>query len=131
VQRALHGLTHATVMVADDDAEVRHVLGEALQRQGCRVVQAEDGRDALEKLAHETFDLVVVDLDMPHVHGHDIIRALRDPAAPRRVPIIVLSGSGTEQQTMQSLVLGANVFMSKPPDARALAREVARLLSRR
>jgi PAS domain S-box-containing protein len=131
VQRALHGLTHATVMVADDDADVRHVLGEALQRQGCRVVQAEDGRDALEKLAHETFDLVVVDLDMPHVHGHDIIRALRDPAAPRRVPIIVLSGSGTEQQTMQSLVLGANVFMSKPPDARALAREVARLLSRR
>jgi PAS domain S-box-containing protein len=131
VQRALHGLTDATVLVADDDAGVRRVVGEALVRQGCRVVEAQDGRDALEKLSREAFDLVVVDLDMPHVHGHDIIRALRDPSAPRRVPIIVLSGSSTEQQTLQSLVLGANVFLAKPPDARALAREVARLLRRR
>lgn len=58
----------------------------------------------------------------------DVIRALRDRSVPRRVPIIVLSGSSGEQHSLQSLVLGASVFMVKPADVRALAREVKRLL---
>jgi signal transduction histidine kinase/CheY-like chemotaxis protein len=128
VRGQLDGRPNASVLVADDDEDVRHVVRETLQRQGCRVVEASDGRMALELLRAETFDLVIVDLHMPHVHGHDIIRALRDPSVVRRVPIIVLSGSSGEQHSLQSLVLGASVFMAKPADARALAREVKRLL---
>jgi signal transduction histidine kinase/CheY-like chemotaxis protein len=128
VRGQLDGRPNASVLVADDDEDVRHVVRETLQRQGCRVVEASDGRMALELLRTETFDLVIVDLHMPHVHGHDIIRALRDPSVVRRVPIIVLSGSSGEQHSLQSLVLGASVFMAKPADARALAREVKRLL---
>jgi adenylate cyclase len=128
VRGRLDGRPNASVLVADDDEDVRHVVRETLQRQGCRVVEASDGRMALELLREETFDLVIVDLHMPNVHGHDIIRALRDPSVVRRVPIIVLSGSSGEQHSLQSLVLGASVFMAKPADARALAREVKRLL---
>lgn len=128
VRGQLDGRPNPNVLVADDDEDVRHVVRETLQRQGCRVVEASDGRMALDLLGRESFDLVVVDLHMPHVHGHDIIRALRDPSVVRRVPIIVLSGSSGEQHSLQSLVLGASVFMVKPADARALAREVKRLL---
>ena len=117
-----------TVLVADDDAEVRYVLREALQRKGLKVIEAADGRQALEMAESQPFDLVVLDLHMPFVHGHDIIRALRHPDRKRRVPIIALSGSVGERHSMQSLVLGASVFMMKPPDAFALAREVERLL---
>jgi signal transduction histidine kinase/CheY-like chemotaxis protein/CHASE3 domain sensor protein len=117
-----------TVLVADDDPDVRHVVRETLQRQGCRVVEAADGRDALDLIRRERFDLVVLDLHMPHVHGHDIIRELRDPSLSKRVPIIVLSGSSGEQHSLQSLILGASVFMAKPADALALAREAQRLL---
>jgi signal transduction histidine kinase/DNA-binding response OmpR family regulator/CHASE3 domain sensor protein len=117
-----------TVLVADDDADVRHVVRETLERQGCRVVEAADGREALDLIRRGRFDLVVLDLHMPHVHGHDIIRELRDPSLSDRVPIIVLSGSSGEQHSLQSLVLGASVFMAKPADALALAREAQRLL---
>jgi PAS domain S-box-containing protein len=130
VRGVLSGRTSGRVLVVDDDEDVRHVLRETLQRLGCEVVEAADGRDALERAGREDFDLVLMDLHVPHVHGHDIIRALRDPALKRRVPIIVLSGSVGEQQTMQSLVLGANVFLSKPPDSAALAEQVERLLRR-
>jgi len=91
-------------------------------------VEAADGRDALEKAGRDEFDLVLLDLQVPHVHGYDIIRALRDPALRRRVPIIVLSANVGEQQTLQSLVLGANVFLAKPADAEAIADQVDRLL---
>jgi PAS domain S-box-containing protein len=128
VRGRLDGRSNANVLVADDDEDVRHIVRETLQRQGCRVVEAADGRAAFELIQRESFDLVIVDLHMPHVHGHDIIRALRDPSLVRRVPIIVMSGSSGEQHSLQSLVLGASVFMVKPADAKALAREVKRLL---
>jgi PAS domain S-box-containing protein len=116
------------VLVADDDDDVRHVLSESLQRQGLTVIQAADGRQALELVESDRFDLVILDLDMPYVHGHDIIRALRNRNRDRRVPIIVMSGSSGERHSLKSLVLGASVFMMKPPDAPTLAREVERLL---
>jgi two-component system OmpR family response regulator len=104
------------------------VLREALQRLGYEVTEAADGRQALEKVAREEFDLVLVELHLPQVHGYDLIRSLRDPSLRRRVPIIVLSGNVGEQQSLQSLVLGANVFLAKPFDAAAVADQVERLL---
>jgi PAS domain S-box-containing protein len=130
VRDILGGRTSGRVLLIDDDYDVRHVLRETLQRLGCDVAEATDGREALQKIGSDKFDLVLVDLDIPHVHGHDVIRALRDPALKRSVPIIVLSGSAGEQQTLQSLVLGANVMLPKPPDTAALAAQVERLLRR-
>ena len=130
VRDLLGGRTSGRVLVVDNDDDVRHVLRETLQRLGCDVVEAADGRQALQKIGSDKFDLVLVDLDIPYVHGHDVIRALRDPALKRSVPIIVLSGSVGEQQGLQSLVIGANVFLSKPPDTAALAAQVERLLRR-
>jgi PAS domain S-box-containing protein len=130
VHDLLVGRTSGRVLVVDNDEDVRHVLRETLQRLGCEVVEAADGREALQKIGSDKFDLVLVDLDIPYVHGHDVIRALRDPALKRTVPIIVLSGSVGEQQGLQSLVIGANVFLSKPPDTAALSAQVERLLRR-
>ena len=117
-----------TVLLAEDDEDVRFVLREALQRIGCRVVEVADGREALRQSRLQQFDAVVVDLHIPFVHGHDVIRALREPALGRRVPIVAISGSEGEQQRLESLVLGASVFMAKPADPAQLAREVQRLL---
>jgi len=130
VRDILGGRTSGRVLVIDNDDDVRHVLRETLERLGCDVAEAVDGRQALQKIGSDKFDLVLVDLDIPYVHGHDVIRALRDPALKRSVPIIVLSGSVGEQQGLQSLVLGANVFLTKPPDTAALAAQVERLLRR-
>jgi PAS domain S-box-containing protein len=128
VRGVLAGRTTGRVLVADPDAEIRRVLRDALCRIGCSVVEASDGREALEKVGRDEFDLVLLDLQVPQVHGYDVIRALRDPSLRRRVPIIVLSGNVGEQQSLQSLVLGANVFLAKPPDPTAIAEQVERLL---
>jgi signal transduction histidine kinase/CheY-like chemotaxis protein/CHASE3 domain sensor protein len=128
VHKVLNGQAHARVLVAGHDNEVRHMLRKALQRQGDEVVEAGDGRQALDRIAKRVLDLAIVDLHMPSVHGHDIIRALRNPSIQRPIPIIVVSGSSGEPQTLRCLELGANVFMAKPPDAVALAREIERLV---
>ena len=128
VQRMLHGRVHATVLVADDDADLRLVLRETLGRHGFRVIEAADGREAIDTAAREVPDLALLDLRMPRVHGHDVIRALRKNEATAHMPIIVLSGSAGERHSLESLVLGANMFLAKPAEPHELVREIDRLL---
>lgn len=128
VQRILHGRIHATVLVADDDADLRLVLRETLGRHGFRVIEAADGREAIDSATREVPDLTLLDLRMPRVHGHDVIRALRKNEATAHMPIIVLSGSAGERHSLESLVLGANMFLAKPAEPHELVREIDRLL---
>ena len=130
VQRVLEGRVHATVLVADDDEDVRLVLRKTLERHGFRVLEAADGKEALALAARHTVDLALLDLNMPQVHGYDVIRALRKREATAHLPIIVLSGSVGARHSLESLVIGANVFLTKPTDHEALVREVDRLLRR-
>jgi PAS domain S-box-containing protein len=130
VERTLEGRSHATVLVADDDAEVRMVLRKTLERHGFQVVEAMDGKEALALTIQHPIDLLLLDLNMPEVHGYDVIRALRRRETTAQLPIIVLSGSVGERHSLESLVLGANVFVTKPADADALVREVDRLVRR-
>ena len=128
VTRMLRGRTNATVLVADDDADLRLVIRETLARHGFRVIEAADGREAIDIAAREIPDLVLLDLHMPRVHGHDVIRVLRKNVVSAHIPIIVLSGSGGERHSLESLVLGANVFLAKPAEPHELIREIDRLL---
>jgi len=118
------------VLVAEDDAEARMVMRETLQRHGFEVVEAADGRQALEAARRYAPDLIVLDLRMPAVHGRDVIRILRKQSTTTSVPIVVVSGSASERQSLESLVLGANVFLTKPADTDALIGDINRLLRR-
>jgi PAS domain S-box-containing protein len=118
------------ILVAEDDPEARLVMRQTLLRRGFLVVEAADGRQALEVARRETPDLIVLDLKMPTVHGRDVIRILRKNVSTATVPIVVVSGSASERQSLESLVLGANVFLTKPADADGLVGDINRLLSR-
>ncbi|OFW04317.1 MAG: hypothetical protein A3I61_10090 [Acidobacteria bacterium RIFCSPLOWO2_02_FULL_68_18] len=130
VARLLEDGAHRRILVADDDADARAVLRKVLERHGFQVIEAADGAEALDLASRQRPDLVVLDLRMPRVHGHDVIRTLRLDAATAGVPIVVLSGSGGERQSLYSLVLGANAFMTKPTEPSALVREIDRLIRR-
>lgn len=119
-----------TILVAEDDAEARMVMCRTLERAGFRVVEAADGRQAIEAARRDPPDLVVLDLRMPGVHGHDVIRVLRKHRGTAAVPIVVVSGSVSERQSLESLVLGANIFLTKPADTTALVDDITRLLQR-
>ncbi len=95
------------------------------------MVEAKDGRETLAAVARETIDLVVLDLKMPGLHGYDVIRTLRAREATATLPIVVLSGSVGARHSLESVILGANAFLTKPADPDALLHEVGRLLRSR
>ena len=99
------------VLIADDEPPIRRFLRTSLAAQGFRVVEAVDGKSALDAAAQEKPDLVILDLGLPDMNGLDVIRALR---AQSDVPVIVLSVRGDEQGKVAALDLGADDYVTKP-----------------
>jgi PAS domain S-box-containing protein len=118
----------ATVLVAEDDADLRGVLAAALARNGHRVLQARDGAEALAAIERESVDLLVLDLVMPNIDGYEVLARLRSDEQHARIPVVVVSGADQSSSELRSLRLGANVFLTKPIEAAALTEEVTRLL---
>jgi two-component system, chemotaxis family, chemotaxis protein CheY len=119
------------VLVVDDSPTMRRMvitsLG-ALQR--IKSTQAGSGLEALERLAIEPVDLVVLDLNMPDMHGMEVIDFVRSHKAYREIPIVVLTTKGEETSRSQALAAGANRYLTKPFDPRQLADVVGSLLGR-
>lgn len=118
----------ARILIADDDADLRSVVGEALESQGFVVLAADDGDEANAILAREHIDLAVLDLNMPNRSGWEVIRDIRGGTRQPALPILVLTGSVDERETPDRL--GADVLLTKPTDLRRLVAEVKKLLGR-
>ena len=99
------------ILIADDEPPIRRFLRTSLVAQGFRIVEAADGKSALDAAAQEKPDLVILDLGLPDMNGLDVIRALR---AKSDVPVIVLSVRGDEQGKVAALDLGADDYVTKP-----------------
>ena len=122
----------AAILVADDSAELRTIITLTLQSLGYRNVhEAEDGRAALAKLEEREFDLLVLDIDMPHMDGYDVLAALRkDPSRPY-LPVIVASGRGDLEAVVRCIELGAEDFLPKPINSVILRARVSSSLERK
>jgi two-component system KDP operon response regulator KdpE len=99
------------VLVVDDEPPIRKLLRMGLSTRGYRVLEASNGKTALDMLA-ESPDLVILDLGLPDVQGLDLLRTIR--ARNERVPIVVLSSRGDESAKVQALDLGADDYVTKP-----------------
>jgi len=129
ISRALAGRRGATVLVAEDDADLRGILTLSLTRNGHRVLQARDGAEALAAIEREQVDLLVLDLVMPNIDGFEVLARLREMTRGVTIPVVVVTGTDRSTTELQALRLGANVYLTKPIEAAALAEEVTRLLS--
>ena len=116
-------------LIADDSSTIRKFVGFALKSMGIRVVTASDGMDALEKLTSENFDIIITDLNMPHVDGYELITSIREIKHYKEIPIIILSSESGEEDKSRGLAIGANSYMIKPFDAKKLQYEVSKFLS--
>lgn len=115
------------VLVADDEADIRKVVRDALMKDGHDVETAVDGAEALAVLEAGEFDLVITDLNMPRVDGLELVRQVRAKSA---VPILVLTVRAEEREKVRLLDAGADDYVTKPFGvAELLAR--ARALLRR
>jgi two-component system alkaline phosphatase synthesis response regulator PhoP len=120
-ERAVH------ILIVDDEAAIRDVLGAYLREEGFRVLEARDGIEAVDVALAERPDLIVLDLNLPGRPGFDVIRAIR---AETRVPIIVLSSRSGEPDRVLGLEMGADDYVAKPFSPRELVARVKGVLRR-
>lgn len=99
------------VLVVDDEPQLRRLLRTSLSAADLRVVEAENGRRALIEAASHKPDLVILDLGLPDIDGHEVVRDIRKWS---KVPIIVLSARTDEQQKIAALDAGADDYVTKP-----------------
>lgn len=117
------------VLVADDEPHIGRIIKMKLEQGPFQVTLAFDGRDALEALEREPdVELVLLDLMMPHLSGLDVLAAMRRDDRWRKVPCIILTAAGEEQQHTRAMELGANDFMTKPFSPKKLYVRAAELV---
>jgi DNA-binding response OmpR family regulator len=121
----------AKLAVVDDDAEMLALMAHVLGKSGHDVkTYATPGR-FLDSLAKIRPDLCVLDMQLPGIHGRDVIRVLRENAATKTVPIVAITGSErAASDVIKALELGADEYMGKPLDLDVLVARVAGLLRR-
>jgi CheY-like chemotaxis protein len=117
------------ILHIEDNELVADALKEMLEMEGWAVQTFREGADALQVIAGETsYDVVILDNDLPGVNGIEVIRQMRQLPHRQQTPIIMLSAGDVEKEARRS---GANAFLRKPEDIAAIAETVARLLARK
>ena len=117
------------VLVVDDSRVMRDMITACLRPQAeVAVTQASSGLEAIEQMSLRSFDLLVLDLNMPDIGGLEVVEFVRSQDKLRSLPILVVTTRGDEGSREHALAAGASRFMTKPFTPEALQTEVAALL---
>ncbi len=100
-----------TILVADDQKEIRELLRLYLENENYRVVEAEDGQRALEILRRERIDLCILDIMMPKVDGYHVLQEIRKD---NNIPVLIISAKDADAEKILGLNLGADDYIAKP-----------------
>lgn len=115
------------ILIVDDEPRMRHFVRMNLQLEGFQVSEANDGLEALQKVREELPDVVVLDVEMPHMDGLETLAEIRRFSA---VPVIILTVRAEEDDLIRGLDLGADDYVTKPFSARELASRINAVLRR-
>ena len=117
-------------LVVEDSPMMRQLIVFALNRvRELEVVEADDGVDAMRKLASSKFDIVVTDINMPIMDGLKLVKRIRSDEQHKNVPIIIITTEGSQEDRSRALALGANAYITKPIQAPQVIAKVKELLS--
>ncbi len=111
------------ILLVDDVFDNRAVLGRRFERRGYEVIEADCGQRALELVAGQVFDVVLLDVMMPDLDGREVLRRIRHEHSSAVLPVIMVTARSQSEDVVEALTLGANDYITKPVDfAVALAR---------
>jgi CheY-like chemotaxis protein len=114
---------YPTVLIAEDSRDTRIMLKHAFELKGYRVIEAEDGNEALQAVRQQRPNLIVVDLNMPVVDGLEAVKKIRTLEAPgEHVPIVAITAFDVYGMKEAALEIGCNTYLSKPLDMEELDR---------
>jgi DNA-binding NtrC family response regulator len=118
--------SHERILVVDDEKNVRALFERVLSKEGYQVECAASGSEAINKLATDSFDVVVTDLKMDGIDGFDLIK--KGKREKQDLPFVLISGYGTSQTAALAAKEGADVFLMKPIDITDLKMAVKKAL---
>jgi type II secretory ATPase GspE/PulE/Tfp pilus assembly ATPase PilB-like protein/ActR/RegA family two-component response regulator len=119
-----------SVLLVDDEDQLRRVMRDLLERDGYKVIEAGDGVEALDQVDRHAPDIIVLDLNLPGLDGFGVLSHLRSRRATQDIPVIVLTARGDEENEIRVFEFGADDFLSKPFRARALSARLEAVLRR-
>lgn len=125
-QQPVSGDGKKTVLVVEDNVLIRELTSAVLKEAGYNIVVAKDGADALMRLGRESVDLMLIDVDLPYIDGHSMLKALRESGS--EVPAIFMSGLPGEEVELKAFDVGAADFIRKPVKNNVLVARVQKVL---
>ena len=120
------------ILIVEDSPTMRALLTTALEDLDIpvKVTEAESGFDALRQLPRESYDLIVTDINMPDINGLELVSFVRNNAAYRGIPLVIVSTEGSERDRDKGVGLGADAYLVKPFEPDELKTVVRELLTR-
>ena len=118
-----------TILIVDDEEDIRAVLRGCLEAAGFQVRTASNGMDALERIRSNPPDLIIHDVMLPDITGLDVCALVKRDRRLRRIPFILLTARSQPQDRLTAAALGADAYMNKPFNSDELLAEVRRLLA--
>jgi two-component system chemotaxis response regulator CheY len=117
-------------LVVEDSPTMRQLITFALKRfPGSRIVEANDGIDALKKLSTQKFDIILTDINMPIMDGLKLVSMVRNDPVHKAIPIIIITTEGADEDRKRGLALGANAYIAKPIQTADLLSVVKEIIS--
>ncbi|MBI3603493.1 MAG: response regulator [Nitrospirae bacterium] len=117
-----------SILIVDDCATTRRLVGLYMKQEGYALVQAENGLEALEKLARSPVDLIITDMNMPQMDGVALTRSLKQDQTLGSIPVLMLTSEDADNERKNGLAAGAAAYLTKPISHDRLVQEVRRLL---
>lgn len=120
------------ILVVDDNEDNRYTLTRRLQREGWTdLATADNGREALDKIARERFDLVLLDIMMPEINGYEVLKRLKTDQATRDIPVLMISALSEFESVVRCIELGAEDYLPKPFNPALLRARVGACLEKK
>lgn len=120
-------MTLKKILIVEDEERMRRLIGDYLKREGFKIIEAEDGKQALEFFKSENVDLIILDIMLPEYDGWTVCREIRKSS---KVPIIMLTARSEESDELFGFELGADEYVTKPFSPKILVARVNALLRR-
>ena len=123
-------MSKATILIVDDEEDIRELVELNLAQEGYKVLSCETGEQALETAAYKLPDLIILDLMLPGIDGLEVCKKLKSNIKTENIPIVMLTAKGEETDIVTGLELGADDYVTKPFRGKVLVARVRRILRR-
>ena len=118
------------ILIVDDSRTMRRMVATSLARLGqCKFEEAANGLEAIERLVLGPADLMILDLNMPEIHGLDVLKFVRARPLYESMPVVVLTTKGEESIQSEAMAAGASLYLTKPFSSTELEAKVRGLLA--